>query len=344
MAPEVKEIQLRYIILYEFQLGHNTVTAVQNICKALGENAIKLRKCQLWYKRFSSGNFCIEDLPRSGRPKMNINENIKIAVEADPSVTVRELSQRLGIPSSTVHRYLKEMGKVSTCGKWVPHKLTDANLAQRISICQSLLIRNEKEPFLNHLITGDEKWILYVNAQRKRQWLNPKQSPIPSPKPGLHPKKIMLCIWWDIKGIIYYELLEEGQTITSEKYCEQLDNLKEALMLKRPALVNRRNVIFHQDNARPHVSKKTIEKLNGFSWELLPHPPYSPDIAPSDFHLFRSMQNFLAGKIYKTKMEIKNDIDSYISSKSEKFFSSGIKKLPDRWKTIVENDGQYILD
>lgn len=115
-------------------------------------------------------------------------------------------------------------------------------------------------------------------------------------------------------------------------------------MFKRPALINRRNVIFHQDNARPHVSKMTIEKLNSFSWEILPHPPYSPNIAPSDFHLFRSMQNFISGKIYKTKVEIKNDIDSYIPSKSEEFFSSGIKKLPERWKNIVENDGQYILD
>ena len=70
---------------------------------------------------------------------------------------------------------------------------------------------------------------------------------------GLHPKKVMLCVWWDWKGVLYYELLPENQMINSNKYCSQLDQLKVALDEKLPELVNRKHIIFHQDNARPHV-------------------------------------------------------------------------------------------
>ena len=102
-----------------------------------------------------------------------------------------------------------------------------------------------------------------------------------------------VCIWWDWKGVLYYELLPENQMINSNKYCSQLDQLKAALDEKCPELVNRKRIIFHQDNARPHVSLMNRQKLLQLGWEVLIHLLYSPDIAPSDFHLFWSLQNSL---------------------------------------------------
>jgi len=61
-------------------------------------------------------------------------------------------------------------------------------------------------------------------------------------------------------------------------------------------MANRKGVIFHHDNARPHTSKMTLDKLKELKWEILLHPPYSPDIAPSDYHLFRFLQNDLNDK------------------------------------------------
>ena len=143
---------------------------------------------------------------------------------------------------------------------------------------------------------GDEKWIQYNNVERKRSWGKWNEPPPTTPEAGLHPKKVMLCTWWYWKGVLYYEFLPENQTINSKKYCSQLDQLKAALDEKPPELVNRKCIIFHQDNARPHVSLMTRQKLLQLGWEVLIHPPYSPDIAPSDFRLFRSLQNSLNGK------------------------------------------------
>ena len=99
---------------------------------------------------------------------------------------------------------------------------------------------------------------------------------------------------------MYYELLQPNQTINAECYCAQLDNLKTALQTQRPELMNRKGVIFHHDNAWPHTALMTQHKLKELNWEVLRHPAYSPDLAPSDFHLFKSLQNYLNGKKFET--------------------------------------------
>ena len=75
---------------------------------------------------------------------------------------------------------------------------------------------------------GNEKWILYNNVEWKRSWGKQNEPPPTTPKAGLCPKNVT-CIWWDWKGVLYYEHLPENQMITSNKYCSQLDQLKAAL-------------------------------------------------------------------------------------------------------------------
>ena len=67
---------------------------------------------------------------------------------------------------------------------------------------------------------------------------------------------------------------------------------------KRPELATRKGVIFPQDNTRAHTSLVTRKELLELGWEVMPHPPYSPDLAPSNYHLFRSLQNHLNGKTF----------------------------------------------
>ena len=204
-----------------------------------------------------------------------------------------------------------------------------------------MLSKPNRHRFLQQIITGDEKWVLYVEHTRKRQWINPEDLPEPEPKNDLHPKKVMLSVCWDFEGIIYYELLRPNTTIDSKLYCEQLQNLKVALQANRP---ERRKVRLLHDNAKPHTSKITRQKLEEFGWEVLPHPPYSPDLALSDYHLFRSLRNHLVKKQFDDQAQLKSDLENFFSSLSRKFFEDGILDLPNRWEYVIDNNGINVVD
>ena len=145
----------------------------------------------------------------------------------------------LDVSDETIRLHLHKAGYVKKRDSWVPHELTERNRLDRYDACAALLQRSEREPFLRNLITGDEKWVLYNNVSPSSSWVLKGSAPQATAKAGLHPKKVMLSIWWDMKGVVFFELLEPNQTINTAKYCEQLDKLKEAVAVKRPELANR---------------------------------------------------------------------------------------------------------
>ena len=102
-------------------------------------------------------------------------------------------------------------------------------------------------------------------------------------------KRLRCLVWWDWKGVVFFELLSRNQTIISNVYCRQLNKLNAPVKEKRPEFVNRKGVIFHHDNAKLHTSLATHQKLLRLGWEVMLHPPYSPDLASSDYYLFRSL-------------------------------------------------------
>jgi len=85
------------------------------------------------------------------------------------------------------------------------------------------------------------------------------------------------------------------------------------------------------------------KKIFGKKWDVLLHPPYSPEIAPSDYWLFRRMQHDLASHRFTSFAEIENWFQNWIASKDESFFEEffGIRKLPERWEKVVGSNGQY---
>ena len=94
--------------------------------------------------------------------------------------------------------------------------------------------------------------------------------------------------------------MKSNETITEERYRTQLMRLSCALREKRPQYEQRHEkVILQYDNARPHVAKPVKTYLETLKWEVLPHPPYSPDIAPSDCYLLKLMANGLADQQFR---------------------------------------------
>jgi histone-lysine N-methyltransferase SETMAR len=98
--------------------------------------------------------------------------------------------------------------------------------------------------------------------------------------------KVMLIVFWDSQGVLLAHFQKRGENVNSAAYCEVLLKLRAAIRGKRPGQLAR-GVLLHHDNARPHTARATQERIQELlvQWELLEHPPYSPDLAASDFHL-----------------------------------------------------------
>ena len=85
-------------------------------------------------------------------------------------------------------------------------------------------------------------------------------------------------------------------------------------------------MILQNENTRPHVAKPVKTSLKMLKWEVLPHPPYFPDIAPSDYYLFRSMAHGLADQQFRSYEDIEKCLDSWIASKDEHFYHNGSRQ------------------
>ena len=130
-------------------------------------------------------------------------------------------------------------------------------------------------------------------------------------------------------------------TVNSENYCELLTQVKKDIKNKRRGLQSR-GVILLQDNVRPHTAARTLAKIEDLGWKLLTHPPYSPDLAPSDFHLFGPLKESMKGIHFQTDEEVKAAVSNWLRTQSTEFYAKGIDNLISRWNKCVAKEGDYV--
>ncbi|EFO84462.1 hypothetical protein CRE_18120 [Caenorhabditis remanei] len=331
-------MHIRNVILFLFLSGLKSPDIQKKITDVHQAHAPTAPTIRLWIQRFEANDFNLDDQTRSGRPVELDLDELQKNVEADPYQSSREIASTMGVSQSTTIRGLKSIGKVKKLGRFVPHDLKDFDKKRRVDMSMFLLSSHRTKAWLDDLITGDENWVHYSNNVRKAQWVDEDEQAAAVPKPEIHVKKVMLSIWWSVRGVEYWELLDEGKTITADVYSSQLQKLRQAVASSRG---EKARVFFQHDNARPHVSKVTNAKLMSFGWTVLPHPPYSPDLTPSDYWLFSHLQHQLEGQNFKTKDDIKKELTSYFAERPAEFWQEGIKKLPGRWQQVLDADGEY---
>ncbi|XP_025157458.1 histone-lysine N-methyltransferase SETMAR-like [Harpegnathos saltator] len=192
---EVKKEEIRYILQYHYNQREKAEQAAKKVCAVYGLNIVSNATAKRWFQRFRSGNMDVEDETRSGRPIVENVDKIMEIVESDRHASTYSIAQELKISQKTVWNHLHKAGLKKKLDVWVPHELTQKNLLDRIHACDSLLKRNEIDPFFKRMVTGDEKWVTYENNRRKRSWSKRGEPVQTIAKPGLTANKILLCVW-----------------------------------------------------------------------------------------------------------------------------------------------------
>jgi len=139
---------------------------------------------------------------------------------------------------------------------------------------------------LLNVITGDESIVYAYDPETKLQSLQWKSPVSPRPKKARMQKsklKTMLICFFDQEGIVHREFVPPGMTVSADFYCDVLRRLCENVRRKRPQKWQNQKLFIHHDNAPAHRSFKVSQFLAKNSMTMVPHPPYSHNLAPCDF-------------------------------------------------------------
>ncbi|XP_071043084.1 histone-lysine N-methyltransferase SETMAR-like [Parasteatoda tepidariorum] len=220
--------------------------------------------------------------------------------------------QRSGRPSvvneSYVHIVSEHLNYRKLCSRWVPKMLTDVHKTKRLGSALTFLERYHDGDFLSQIVMGHETWVAYVTPESKQQSMKWRNSDSPRKlkfKQTTSARKVMCTVFWDRKGVLLLEFPPRNETI-----CAVQSRTKDV----------------------------TKDLITSFQWETLDHPPYSPDLASSDYHLFLH----LSGQRLQDDDEVKTVVMQWLRNQAADFYEEGIQKLLQRYDKCLNVEGNYV--
>lgn len=332
--------------------ANKTATEAHKILvEAYGDKALSFRTTCRWISAFKSGREETSD----ERGKASIRtartmENIKLVeniLNEDRRKTVEEVASESGLSHGTVQRILQDDLRLKKySARWIPRLLDDGHKEAHLKFARQFKKDHFQQgrAFLDKFVTQDETWICYYTPELKSQsseWLPAGSDPPKKAKSCPSTKKLMLSIFWDSEGIIYQHWVARGQTIYSKYHCNVLQSFRDHMRRKRPDKY-KNGYVLHLDNARVHTSKETTEFMAKAGIKTYPHPPYSPDLAPSDFYLFPKLKKQLAGLRFVSDQEVKSQTEGVLQELSKNGLMEAFEAWSKRCDKCIEMQGSYV--
>ncbi len=318
------KVRQRICVWFLWKLDRATPAIVGDLQAVFGGTALqKSQVCNL-LKQFRQGRTRMSDLPRCGRPRSarvpeNVNK-VKLTVEADRRSGLYKLCEETGLSYGTTQRILKkDLHMKKRAAKGIPHVLSQDQRVRRVTLCRQFL-RNARRPgWLRHVITADESWFYLENPHpvtASKEWLEPGMDCPQAPACSRSSKKALLIAFFDQQGLVYRHWILRG-SVNSDTYVYVLRLLRLAIRNRRKEMWTKRRrlpYLLHDDNASPHTCGNTLDFEDRTGIERVPHPAYSPDLAPCDFFLFPFLKRQLRGKRFRTVLELTTFVDELIGN------------------------------
>jgi histone-lysine N-methyltransferase SETMAR len=274
---ELDRSQLRTIVYYCWKRNMNPPAICKEVNDVLGDHSISLRTCQNFVHNFLSGDFDVTDAPRSGRPSLDINDEIQKLLDEDPHHTCRSIAAELAISPQTALSHLREMGKRYMANCWIPHCLTEDNKTARIRACEELLEMHQRSQFVLQLVTMDEIWVYWDvenTGKHKKSWRGVEDPPVTHERPRVN-RKHMLSVFWDSHGVLLMDVLPHNVNVNATYYCGLLDRLVVAIKEKRRRNPSSWRQYYHHDNARRSPDHDKIGRFETHCYSPTPLFPRS---------------------------------------------------------------------
>ncbi|KAL4092021.1 hypothetical protein QTP88_026604 [Uroleucon formosanum] len=263
--------------------------------------------------------------PSAATRRPSVTARSKSAGTPLSKLTVREVANEVGISICTCHLILSDaLGMKRVSAKLVPKLLTEEQMEHCIEVCLDLKNRVSNDPcFIKSIITSDETWVYGYDPETKVQSSQWKTANSPRPKKCRQVRsniKAMLIVFFDFFGLVHYEFAPTGQTINQVFYKQVLERLREKVRRKRPEAWKSKSWFLHHDNAPAHSALSVREFLTSKNIPVVPHPPYSPDLASCDFFLLPRLKSTLKGHRFE-------DVNETIHNATQELKAISIEKI-----------------
>jgi [histone H3]-lysine36 N-dimethyltransferase SETMAR len=341
----------RAIILHLYKKKYTITQTKRELVNVWGEYTPSVSTIHTWFTKFNNEKYSLKELEKVGRPVSNeTNDNISLIkkeIDDNPNLSVRKLSDILGIPETTIYNILiKSLNLRKIYLKWVPHFLTPNQKQDRLNFSINFINRFDKEGSNNlyNVITSDETWLYFYDPkdrQSSKAWIE-KGSKVPHiVNKEIITRKIMVSLFLSKAGILSWTFLPENRTADASWYTKKcLSNL-----MRKWKKVNSKTdfskILMHYDNAKIHNSRLTRDYLARKKIKVLRHPPYSPDLAPCDFYIFNKIKNQLKGRIFNSTHQLKLAWASAVGNLSQRDIHTCFRMWFSQCEKCIQNNGDY---
>ena len=349
MAENTEPVEYRSVIKFLVFKKTPPAEIMAQLQEVYRENTPSRATVYYWIKEFKSGrNSVFDDNSKGGRPVEICEEKetqCAALVSENSHIRIDELADLLNVSHGTVCKFLSNLGIRKLCSRFVPKFITREMADVRVSACRSNLdlLRQHGETFLNGIITEDETPVsLFLPASKRdsAEWCLPGEQAPKQLRTGAAQKSCaMLSVFWNRDGILLLDFLKRPKTINAEYYSNLLKSLFDSLPKSRTR--NRKLFLLH-DNAPVHTAFRTQEAISDLGFTVCRHPPYSPDLAPSDFHLFGFLKKKLRGVRFESEMDVETEVRKILNSCDSEFFRTAFDELVKRWQKCIDVNGFYI--
>lgn len=345
------KIEHRAVIKFLTKENVSPKDITDRMAKIYGQDAPSYSTIKKWAALFRAGRISLDDDPRSGRPSTAITEEnvrqIEKMVMGDRRLKVLQIASEVGLSCGTVEKILRDhlhLKKVSA--RWVPRNLSSLDRLFRVETSEELLaqLKEDKDGFLQALVTGDETWCHHWIPETKRDSMQWKHSDSPPPKKfrvEASAGKVLASVFWDAEGILLIDFITTKERITGDYYASLMWKLRDAIKEKRRGKLSHGIRLLH-DNAPVHKSRVAQRAIHDCGFEQVNHPPYSPDLAPSDYYLFRDLKKHLAGKRFASDSEVISAVCGYFDSLPKEYYLRGLEMLEGRLEKCIAVEGDYV--
>ena len=219
------------------------------------------------------------------------------------------IEELTNMPKTIVHRILTEdLQKKKVCARWVPHLLSPEEKQRRVTSAEEILKCLQSTRRMK-ILTGDENWFWLNQQQNKRQnmvWFSGDEERPDVLRQSFRSKKFMFTVFISNEKVQFVNMLPEGHHINGQYY---MDTICQNLLPKFAGLPRGCIALLHHDNAPSHTCGMVTQFLKDNNIQLIPHPPYSPDLAPLDFWVFPQLKEYLSGSNFHRSQDLARAIN-----------------------------------